>query len=174
MPKSNKLLSTDHSHSHSNSLFLLIVFIHFHIILFFFLFWSKNTPRNGQKHPQVASWEPLGVLFGTSGGAFWHLWGCFLAPRGGQTHPHAHAPLFGTHFGPFGLPKSRPKRAILAPIFDPKSIPKRCPKTIPKKYQHLLKCYGFGSRKCHQKMIIFEPESMTILKQRILQKQYKT
>ena len=63
-------LSPDHSHSHSNSLFLLVIFHWILNIFFLFLFWSKNTPRDGQKHLQMPSREPLGMLFGTSGGAF--------------------------------------------------------------------------------------------------------
>jgi len=63
-------LSPDHSHSHSNSLFLLVFFHWILNIFFLFLFWSKNTPRDGQKHLQMPSREPLGMLFGTSGGAF--------------------------------------------------------------------------------------------------------
>ena len=109
MPKSNKLLSIDHSHSHSNLLFLLVVFINFHVIFLFFFFWSKNTPRDGQKHPQVASWEPLGsflaplgVLFDTPGGpntptctctAFWYPFWTVLAPQKPPKTTHV-----GTHF----------------------------------------------------------------------------
>ena len=136
MPKSNKLLSTDHSHSHSNFLFLLIVFIHFHIIFFIFFICSQNPPRDGQKHPQVTSWEPLGLLFGTPGGAFWHLWGCFLAPRGGQTHPHAHALLFAPILRRFGSPKASQKD----PFWHPFSIQNPSQNDVQKRYRKSIKC----------------------------------
>ena len=128
MPKSNKLLSIDHSHSHSNFLFLLIVFIHFHIIFLFFFFWSKNTPRDGQKHPQVASWEPLGMLFGTSGAAFWH-------PGGGKhTHMHMHRFLV-----PILDRSGSPKASQNDPCWHSFSIQNPSQNDVPKRYPKSIK-----------------------------------
>ena len=99
MPKSNKLLSTDHSHSHS----FLLIFISF----YYFSYSGPKTPtktaKSTPKWPLGSLWgcflAPLGVLFGTSGAAFWH------PGRGKYIHMRMHRFLVPI-LDRFGSPKA--------------------------------------------------------------------
>ena len=65
-------LSPDHSHS--NSLFLIVFF---QSILKYFLLILILVQKHPQRWPKV----PPSGFSGASGGAFWHLWGCFWTPK---------------------------------------------------------------------------------------------